>query len=111
MQSTTGSTQNGPNQGAQQTSKGSASTQQKSEQDLTQSDKVLITGDDILIEYVDRLINQLRVKTGGAALVDPWSKPIEKFITHYVWHSQDQTKGEDPGLGLVGRLEGRLHEM
>jgi hypothetical protein len=72
---------------------------------------VLITGDDILIEYVDRLINQLRVKTGGPSLVDPWSKPIEKFITHYVWHSQDQTKGEDPALGLVGRLEGRLHEM
>jgi len=64
-----------------------------------------------LIEYVDRLINQLRVKTGGPSLVDPWSKPIEKFITHYVWHSQDQTKGEDPALGLVGRLEGRLHEM
>ena len=42
---------------------------------------------------------------------DSWKKCIEKFITHYVWHSQDRRKVEGPLTGIIDRLEGRLHEM
>lgn len=48
---------------------------------------MLITGDDILIEYVDRLMNQLKVMNDEGMLQDSWKRAIEKFITHYVWHS------------------------
>ena len=44
-------------------------------------------------------------------LQDQWKKAIEKFITHYVWHSQDKRKLDEPLLGMIERLEGRLHEM
>ena len=76
-----------------------------------QHERVLITGDDILIEYVDRLMNQLKVMGDEAHLQDQWKKAIEKFITHYVWHSQDRRKVEGPMTGIIERLEGRLHEM
>lgn len=49
---------------------------------------MLITGDDILIEYVDRLMNVIQKMT-EADLKPSWKSAIEKFITHYVWHSQD----------------------
>ena len=52
-----------------------------------QQEKVLITGDDILIEYVERLMNQLKVMGDEQLLQETWKKAIEKFITHYVWHS------------------------
>jgi hypothetical protein len=76
-----------------------------------QQEKVLITGDDILIEYVDRLMNQLKVMGDENLLQEQWKKAIEKFITHYVWHSQDRRKVEGPMTGIIERLEGRLHEM
>ncbi len=76
-----------------------------------QQEKVLITGDDILIEYVDRLMNQLKVMGDENLLQDQWKKAIEKFITHYVWHSQDRRKVDGPMIGIIERLEGRLHEM
>jgi hypothetical protein len=76
-----------------------------------QQEKVLITGDDILIEYVDRLMNQLKFMGEEQYLQDTWKKSIEKFITHYVWHSQDRRKVEGPMTGIIERLEGRLHEM
>ena len=72
---------------------------------------MLITGDDILIEYVDRLMNQLKMMGEESLLQESWKKAIEKFITHYVWHSQDRIKVEGPLIGIIERLEGRLHEM
>lgn len=76
-----------------------------------QQEKVLITGDDILIEYVERLMNQLKVLREETLLQDQWKKAIEKFITHYVWHSQDRRKIDGPMTSIIDRLEGRLHEM
>jgi hypothetical protein len=49
----------------------------------------LITGDDILIEYVDRLIQELKTVQNDADMRPNWRSSIEKFITHYVWHTQD----------------------
>jgi hypothetical protein len=46
-----------------------------------------------------------------AMLQDNWKRAIEKFITHYVWHSQDKRKVEGPMISIIERLEGRLHEM
>ena len=80
-------------------------------QSQQQQEKVLITGDDILIEYVDRLMNQLKIMGEESLLQEQWKKAIEKFITHYVWHSQDRIKVEGPLIGIIQRLEGRLHEM
>lgn len=74
-------------------------------------EKVLITGDDILIEYVDRLMNQLKIMGDESLLQEVWKKAIEKFITHYVWHSQDRRKVVGPMTGINERLEGRLNEM
>jgi len=76
-----------------------------------QQEKVLITGDDILIEYVDRLMNQLKEMDDEALLQEGWRRSIEKFITHYVWHSQDRKKVEGPMTSIIERLEGRLNEM
>ena len=57
---------------------------------MTQKDKdqerVLITGDDILIEYVDRLMREIQV-IADSDLKPQWKVSIEKFITHYVWHT------------------------
>jgi len=49
---------------------------------------VLITGDDILIEYVDRLMREIQ-NVYDSDLKAAWKTQLEKFITHYVWHSQD----------------------
>ena len=46
----------------------------------------MITGDDILIEYVDRLIHEIQTYQ-DSELKQGWKQSIEKFITHYVWHS------------------------
>ena len=51
-------------------------------------ERVLITGDDILIEYVERLMNEIKNVNDNDLKVS-WKNQIEKFITHYVWHSQD----------------------
>ena len=51
-------------------------------------ERVLITGDDILIEYVERLMNEIK-NVNDNDLKGSWKNQIEKFITHYVWHSQD----------------------
>ena len=56
-------------------------------------------------------MNQLKVMGDESLLQDLWKKAIEKFITHYVWHSQDRRKVEGPMIGIIERLEGRLHEM
>ena len=64
-----------------------------------------------MIEYVDRLMSQLKLMGDEMSLQDQWKKAIEKFITHYVWHSQDRRKVEGPATGINERLEGRLHEM
>ena len=57
---------------------------------MTQKDKdqerVLITGDDILIEYVDRLMREIQ-DIADSDLKPQWKVSIEKFITHYVWHT------------------------
>jgi hypothetical protein len=50
---------------------------------------VLITGDDILIEYVERLMTAIR-SVSDELFNDHWKLALEKFITHYVWHSQDR---------------------
>lgn len=50
-------------------------------------------------------------------LSDLWKVALEKFITHYVWHSQDRrTNPETPVVNTSAvpywfRLEGRLTEM
>lgn len=49
-------------------------------------ERVLITGDDILIEYVERLMNEIK-NVNDNDLKGTWKNQIEKFITHYVWHS------------------------
>ena len=51
-------------------------------------ERVLITGDDILIEYVERLMTEIKTVNDNDLKVS-WKNQIEKFITHYVWHSQD----------------------
>lgn len=56
-------------------------------------------------------MNQLKLMGEEQLLQDQWKKAIEKFITHYVWHSQDRRKVEGPMTGIIDRLEGRLHEM
>jgi len=56
-------------------------------------------------------MNQLKFMGDENLLHDQWKKAIEKFITHYVWHSQDRRKVEGPATGIIDRLEGRLHEM
>lgn len=77
---------------------------------------MLITGDDILIEYVDRLIIELK-KLQENDYKPNWKTSIEKFITHYVWHSQDAVQQEKIKHGqrystpYWVRLQGRLNEM
>ena len=76
----------------------------------------MITGDDILIEYVERLMNAILALPSEEQLQENWKVALDKFITHYVWHSQDR-RNEQPSNGSgVGspfwfRLEGRLNEM
>ena len=71
-----------------QTLKNQASEKSSLTQNTAQTqEKVLITGDDILIEYVDRLMNQLKIMGDENMLQEGWKRAIEKFITHYVWHS------------------------
>jgi hypothetical protein len=60
---------------------------------LKDQERVLITGDDILIEYVERLIKEIQ-DVNDADLKNYWKVSIEKFITHYVWHSQDAIQNE-----------------
>ena len=56
-------------------------------------------------------MNQLKVMNDEVMLQDTWKRAIEKFITHYVWHSQDRRKVDGPMISIIERLEGRLHEM
>lgn len=56
-------------------------------------------------------MNQLKVMGDETILQETWKRSIEKFITHYVWHSQDRRKVEGPMTSLIERLEGRLNEM
>lgn len=56
-------------------------------------------------------MNQLKVMNDDLMLQDTWKRAIEKFITHYVWHSQDRRKIDGPLISIIERLEGRLHEM
>ena len=68
----------------------------------------MITGDDVLIEYVARLM--IAVKSiRESSLRLSWKTSIEKFITHYVWHSSDVRRAENNRLWQ--RLESRLIEM
>jgi hypothetical protein len=50
----------------------------------------LITGDDILIEYVERLMNAIKAVPAEEMLQEGWRIALDRFITHYVWHSQDR---------------------
>ena len=79
-------------------------------------ERVLITGDDILIEYVERLMNEIKNVNDNDLKVS-WKNQIEKFITHYVWHSQDPVANDKIKHGqryqtpYWVRLQGRLNEM
>ena len=79
-------------------------------------ERVLITGDDILIEYVERLMNEIK-NVNDNDLKTTWKTQIEKFITHYVWHSQDPVANDKIKHGqryqtpYWVRLQGRLNEM
>lgn len=50
-------------------------------------------------------------------LQDNWKSALDRFITHYVWHSQDRrNEGTANDRNTAGspfwfRLEGRLNEM
>ena len=58
----------------------------KSENVLENSkEKVMISGDDILIEYAERIVAHLKVRT-ESALKASHKQQILKFISHYVWH-------------------------
>lgn len=76
----------------------------------------MITGDDILIEYVERLMNEIK-NVDDNGLKPTWKTQIEKFITHYVWHSQDPVASDKIKHGqryqtpFWVRLQGRLNEM
>ena len=74
-------------------------------------EKILITGDDVLIEYVDRLINTIKPLDESMLLKNhqTWRNSLERFITHYVWHTNDVRRN---GSNKVwSRLESRLIEM
>jgi hypothetical protein len=74
----------------------------------------LITGDDILIEYVERLMNAIKTLGSEDLLQDQWRVALDRFITHYVWHSQDrrqETEKVSSTSPYWFRLEGRLNEM
>lgn len=79
-------------------------------------ERVLITGDDILIEYVERLMTEIKTVNDND-LKTSWKNQIEKFITHYVWHSQDPVANDKIKHGqryqtpYWVRLQGRLNEM
>ena len=51
-----------------------------------------MTGDDVLIEYVSRIIKALRQKEECADGED--KSAIDRFVTHYVWHTADLNKSE-----------------
>jgi len=75
----------------------------------------LITGDDILIEYVERLMGLIK-NISDDMLQENWKIALDKFITHYVWHSQDKKAEENHRNTSASspygvRLEGRLGEM
>merc|ERR1712147_395929 len=53
----------------------------------------------------------LKIMGDETLLEEGWKRAIEKFITHYVWHTQDRRKVEGPMTTMIERLEGRLHEM
>ena len=95
-----------PNAAGQPGSAGATGTQER----------VLITGDDILIEYVERLMNEIK-NVNDNDLKGTWKNQIEKFITHYVWHSQDPVANDKIKHGqryqtpYWVRLQGRLNEM
>ena len=74
-------------------------------------EKILITGDDVLIEYVDRLINTIKPLDEGALLKNhqAWRNSLERFITHYVWHTNDVRR--NGSNKIWSRLESRLIEM
>lgn len=96
--------------------KDSTTSVSSSNQGTTQQERVLITGDDILIEYVERLMNEIK-NVDDNGLKPAWKTQIEKFITHYVWHSQDPVTNEKIKHGqryqtpFWIRLQGRLNEM
>ena len=87
-----------------------------SQQSSNLQERVLITGDDILIEYVERLMNEIK-NVNDNDLKGTWKSQIEKFITHYVWHSQDPVTNDKIKHGqryqtpFWVRLQGRLIEM
>lgn len=54
--------------------------------------KVVITGDDVLIEYVTRLIGKIETISESNLNFNHLDS-IKKFITHYVWHSEDIAQG------------------
>ena len=76
----------------------------------------MITGDDILIEYVERLMNEIK-QFNDNEFKAASRNAIEQFITHYVWHSQDPAANEKIKQGQRYstpywiRLQSRLKEM
>lgn len=72
-------------------------------------EKIIITGDDVLIEYVQRVINTLTV-LAESELAPEFKLAIDKFILHYVWHSEDPSK-KNPTASLRERLQARYEEM
>lgn len=68
-----------------------------------------MTGDDVLIEYVQRIINDIKQLNESDLKLD-WMTAIDRFIKHYVWHTPD-LKVSQFSAPLWKRLESRLNEM
>ncbi len=64
---------------------------EEEKEDGKMGDKVIITGDDVLIEYTERLMNALK-QINEVTLKVSWRTNIEKFVSHYVWHSVDKNQ-------------------
>jgi tubulin polyglutamylase TTLL5 len=80
----------------------------KSSKIIKKEPKVILTGDDVLMEYIERLIHTVR-SIKEEYLRSSWKRGLEKFISHYVWHTSDTRRAENNKLWQ--RLEGRLIEM
>lgn len=62
-------------------------------------------------------MNAILALNGEEHLQDNWKVALDKFITHYVWHSQDRRNDQSNSVAQNAsapfwfRLEGRLIEM
>ena len=75
----------------------------------------MITGDDILIEYVSRVVAQLRLIDDDfhdeGELTSFVHESIGKFVSHQVWIKNKQDASAPPRKKLWAQMEQRMNEM